>query len=88
MFCNVLEWLRRRTLITSFIMFYNVLYGRVAEEENIDHKFSVARVTCNGTVKWTQRKVFKCSCPIDMRNFPFDRQRCDLVSSTSYLLRS
>ncbi len=58
-------------------------FCRVAEEENIDHKFSVARVNCNGTVKWTQRKVFKTSCPIDMRNFPFDRQRCDLVSQAS-----
>ena len=63
-----------------------MMNSRVAEEENIDHKFSVARVNCNGTVKWTQRKVFRTSCKINMMNFPFDRQRCDLeVRSASYV---
>lgn len=35
-------------------------------------------VTFNGKVQWLPHQIFKSSCSIDIRSFPFDEQHCQL----------
>lgn len=46
-----------------------------ADEQIKQHEELVA-VYYNGTIKWIPPAIYRSSCEIDMKNFPFDSQEC------------
>ena len=57
----------------------------MAEEEALDKLEELLHVQWDGKVTWSQRKLRKTSCITDMKNYPFDQQRCFIIlQSDSY----
>ena len=38
----------------------------------------LAVIDYNGTVRWVPHQIFKSSCSLDVTNYPFDRQDCNM----------
>ncbi|KAK2141523.1 hypothetical protein LSH36_1087g00002 [Paralvinella palmiformis] len=53
-----------------------VLYNNAERQEIIHHE--LLAVYSDGTVRWVPPAIYKSSCQVDMRNFPFDEQQCIL----------
>ncbi|CAL1545668.1 unnamed protein product [Lymnaea stagnalis] len=55
------------------IKLYNYADTRLEEKRE-----ALCVLSSNGEVVWIPQAVFKSSCSIDIRHFPFDVQRCDM----------
>ena len=52
---------------------------------NLDEATNRMTVTYEGLVRWKIRKTMRTSCPINVTDFPFDTQVCDIdLASWSY----
>ncbi|KAI6233564.1 hypothetical protein M3Y99_00891800 [Aphelenchoides fujianensis] len=54
-----------------------VLYNNAAGDPDITI-FTDALVAYDGRVFWSPPAIYKSFCPIDVRHFPYDRQRCEM----------
>ncbi|CAD5122885.1 DgyrCDS11285 [Dimorphilus gyrociliatus] len=54
------------------IMLYNTAAVKIDERE------ALMVVTHTGKVQWLPHQIFKSSCSVDVRSFPFDEQHCQL----------
>ena len=52
---------------------------RVKEEQSYYARVYPAVVNFDGQVEWYTPRILKTSCPLDMTDFPGDRQSCQLV---------
>lgn len=53
-----------------------VVHLHLSADEQVKQHEELAAVFFNGTVKWIPPAIYRSSCEIDMRNFPFDEQTC------------
>ncbi|CAH1795658.1 unnamed protein product [Owenia fusiformis] len=58
---------------TPDIVLYNYADYRLKEQRE-----AMAVVTYDGTVMWIPMAIYKSTCQIDIKNFPFDEQTCHL----------
>ncbi|CAF1348277.1 unnamed protein product [Rotaria magnacalcarata] len=55
-----------------------VLYNNADNLASLSQISTNVMVSFEGTVTWLSTGIFKSSCPIDVRYFPFDEQNCTL----------
>lgn len=67
--------LDRNSFKTSTYMY--IIYWS-ADERLHERRDSLCIVDSTGSVSWIPQAVFKSSCNIDVKAFPFDKQRCHL----------
>ncbi|CAF0777918.1 unnamed protein product [Adineta ricciae] len=59
------------------VTLYNYADTRLEEKREV-----LAVVYYNGTVVWKPMSIFKSTCQIDIRRFPYDRQNCSMKFGT------
>ena len=53
-----------------------VQFSRAATE--LHQRLADVVVKCDGSVFWVTHRIYESSCIIDLSDYPFDQQRCDL----------
>ncbi|CAF0909930.1 unnamed protein product [Didymodactylos carnosus] len=62
-----------KSIWTPDVALYNYADTRLEEKREV-----LAVVYYNGTVFWKPMSIFKSTCQIDIRRFPYDRQNCSM----------
>ena len=57
-------------------MLLNIVLRTCSADEQVKQHEELVAVYFNGTVKWIPPAIYRSSCEIDMRDFPFDEQTC------------
>ena len=54
------------------------VHGRSADTRLKEHRDAMAVIGFDGTVTWIPPAIFRSTCPIDIRYYPFDIQICKM----------